>query len=262
MLKHRVIPTLLWKPPGLVKGVAFDSWRTIGAVLPAIKVYNMRDVDELILLDIAATQEQRAPDYEELALLTAECFVPLTVGGGVTSVEVIRELLKAGADKVVINSAAFDMPELIEEASRRFGKQCIVASIDARCQEDGSWRCYSHAGSRATEREPGEWATQLEHLGAGEIIITSIERDGSMLGYDRDLISAITRAVDIPVIASGGAGSIDDMIAAIKDCKASAVAAASIYQFTEVTPAQVKLAMAQAGIPVRKQLRLQLQEEV
>jgi cyclase len=229
--------------------------------MPAIKVFNLRDVDELILLDISATDEGRAPDYEELALLAAECFVPLTVGGGVNSPEIIRELLKAGADKVTINTAAFDTPDLIREASRRFGAQCIVASIDARRQGDGGWRCYSHAGSKETGQNPAEWAQQLESLGAGEIMLTSIERDGTMEGYDLDLISAVAAAVDIPVIASGGAGSVDDMIAAVQDSKASAVAAASIYQFTEVTPAEVKQSMAQANIPVRKDLRLQLQEE-
>lgn len=260
MLKHRVIPTLLWKPPGLVKGVGFDSWRSIGAVMPAIKVYNMRDVDELILMDISATEEERTPDFDELALLTAECFVPLTVGGGVTSVETIRELLKAGADKVSINSMAYENPGLIEEASRRFGKQCVVASIDAMRQPDGSWRCHSHSGTRPTDWQPGAWARELEKLGAGEILITSIERDGTLDGYDFELIREITGSVEIPVIASGGAAGIDDMLAAIRDCHASAVAAASVYQFTELTPAQVKQELAAQGIPVRRDLALQLQE--
>jgi cyclase len=260
MLKHRVIPTLLWKPPGLVKGVGFDSWRSIGAVMPAIKVYNMRDVDELILVDISATAEERTPDFDDLAQLTAECFVPLTVGGGVTGVDTIRELLKAGADKVSINSTAYENPGLIEEASRRYGKQCVVASIDAMRQPDGSWRCHSHSGTRPTDWHPGAWARELEKLGAGEILITSIERDGTMDGYDFELIREVTGSVEIPVIASGGAASIDDMLAAIRDCHASAVAAASVYQFTELTPAQVKQQLALQGIPVRRDLALQLQE--
>jgi len=244
----------------LVKGVGFDSWRTIGAVMPAVKVYNMRDVDELILVDISATQESRTPDFDELAVLTAECFVPLTVGGGVATVETIRELLKAGADKITINSAAFDDPDLVREASRRFGTQCIVVSIDAARQEDGSWRCYSHSGSRATDRQPAEWARELELMGAGEVIVTSIERDGTLKGYDLELISAVSSAVEIPVIASGGAAGIVDMAAAIRRCGASAVAAASLFQFTEVTPAAVKQALATQGIPVRRDLALQLQE--
>jgi imidazole glycerol-phosphate synthase subunit HisF len=251
VLKTRIIPTLLWKNVGLVKGIGFDSWRRVGPVLPAIKVYNTRDVDELVLVDITASQEKTEPDWESLHDFADECFVPLTVGGGVTSVEHIRQLLRAGADKVSINTAAYANPRLIDEAARRFGSQCIVASIDAR-RTDDRYVCYSHAGSVATGRAADDWARELELRGAGEILLTSIERDGTMQGYDLKLIASVVRAVNVPVIASGGAGNYEHMRQAIQEAGASAVAAASIFHFTEQTPAEAKAALEAAGIPVRK----------
>jgi cyclase len=253
VLKVRVIPTLLWKGLGLVKGVGFDSWRRVGPVLPAVKVYNGRDVDELVLVDITASPQASAPDHEAVADFAAECFVPFTVGGGITGIEDIRLLLRAGADKVSINSAAYAQPGLVEEAAARFGAQCVVASIDAR-REDGGYRCYSHAGTRATGREPAQWARELEARGAGEILVTSIERDGSMLGYDLELVERVARAVNLPVIASGGAGNYEHMRQAIQEAGASAVAAASMFHFTEQTPAGVKDYLAAAGVPIRRNL--------
>ncbi len=252
MLKVRLIPTLLWKDVGLVKGTRFDSWRRVGTVLPAIKVYNTRDVDELILLDISATPEQHELDYDSIEEFSAECFVPLTVGGGVNDIEKVQTLLQCGADKVTINSAAYDNPQLIADAANRFGSQCIVASIDARKNANGGHECVSHCGTRAQGRSPKEWATQLEKLGAGEILITSVEQDGTMQGYDLDLIREVTDSVSLPVIASGGAGSPDDMFQAISKSHASAVAAASLFHFTELTPAECKVYLAEKGIPVRK----------
>ncbi len=251
MLKVRVIPTLLWKNLGLVKGIAFDSWRSVGTVMPALKVYNTRDVDELILVDIAATLEARHVDYEELNELAAECFVPLTVGGGVRTIDDIRNLLRAGADKVSINSTAYDHPQLVSEGAERYGSQCIVASIDARKRADGQHECFSHAGTRATGREPSAWARELEALGAGEILITSVERDGTMQGYDLELVRAVTEAVSIPVIASGGAGNYEHIYQAINDSGASAAAAASIFHFTHQTPMEAKAYLASQDIPVR-----------
>ncbi|MDR1159248.1 MAG: imidazole glycerol phosphate synthase cyclase subunit [Syntrophomonadaceae bacterium] len=250
MLKVRVIPTMLWKDVGLVKGIGFDSWRRVGTVLPTVKVYNTRQVDELVLLDITATQQGIDPDYETINDLSAECFVPLTVGGGVKTIEHIRELLKAGADKVCINSAHYDTPQLISEASRKFGKQCIVASIDAKLM-DGHYECFSHSGTKATGKEPSKWASNLEKLGAGEIIITSITQDGTMSGYDITLISKITSTVAVPVIASGGAGSPLDAYEAIVSGGASAVAMASIFHFTQQTPMEIKSYLGERGIPVR-----------
>jgi len=252
MLKTRVIPTLLWKDFGLVKGIGFDSWRRVGTVLPAIKVYNTREVDELILVDITATIEEREPDYESVAEFSAECFVPLTVGGGIRSMAHITQLLRAGADKVSINSAAYSHPELIHEASSRFGAQCIVASIDARRMPDGSLQCHSHRSTRPVGRHPAAWAAELEKLGAGEILITSIERDGTMLGYDLDLVREVAAAVTIPVIASGGAGSYEQMLQAVREGGASAVAAASIFHFTQQTPLEAKNHLAAHGVPMRR----------
>lgn len=251
MLKTRVIPTLLWKGFGLVKGVAFDSWRRVGAVLPAIKVYNARDVDELILLDILATQEGRSPDHDAIGDMSEECSVPLTVGGGVCQLQHFVDLLRAGADKVSLNSAAFRHPGLIDEAARRFGSQCIVASIDARLMADGTHVVFSHSATQSTGADPVSWARDLARRGAGEILLTSIDRDGTMRGYDLALVEKVVSAVDIPVIASGGAGNYQHMVEAIKQSGASAVAAASMFHFTEQTPAGAKQALRIAGIPVR-----------
>lgn len=253
----RVIPTLLWKQFGLVKGVKFDSWRRVGPVLPTIKVYNQREVDELLLVDILGHMGTDEPDFESIEDFGQECFVPLTVGGGITRIDQVQRLLRAGADKVAVNTAAYARPELLSEIAKRFGTQCVVASIDVREQEIG-WACFSHAGRRATGREVVAWARELEDRGAGEILITSIERDGTMLGYDLALIESVVRAVKIPVIASGGAGNYGHMIDAVNQAGASAVAASSIFHFTEQTPAEAKVAMAIAGIPVRDPYRKSL----
>lgn len=252
MLKVRIIPTLLWKNYGLVKGVGFNSWRRVGPVLPAIKVYNSRDVDELVLVDITASQSGEAPDHESVADFSDECSVPLTVGGGITDLAQIVALLRAGADKISINSAALARPGLIDEAAARFGAQCVVASVDARRHDDGSYSVFSHAGTQDIGRDPVSWARELASRGAGEILLTSIDRDGTMQGYDLHLVDSVARAVDIPVIASGGAGSYQDMVKAVKEAGASAVAAASIFHFTEQTPAGAKQALQAAGIPVRR----------
>lgn len=251
MLKVRVIPTLLWKNVGLVKGVGFDSWRRVGTVMPAIKVYNTREVDELVLLDITATEEHRTPDYQDIEDFSAECFVPLTVGGGIRCVDDIRRLLRAGADKVAINTAAFEQPSLINDAADRFGSQCVVASIDARKLEHGRYECFSRCGMQPTGREVASWAREMEQRGAGEILITSVERDGTMQGYDLNLVKLVADSVNTPVIASGGAGDYQHMFEAIDQAKASAVAAASIFHFTQQTPLEAKQFLATKGVPVR-----------
>jgi cyclase len=251
MLKVRIIPTLLWKNLGLVKGIAFDSWRRVGTIMPAVKVYNTRQVDELIVVDISATSEERLPDFEEVREFSAECFVPLTVGGGIRNIEDIKQLLRAGADKVSINTAAFERSELVTEAAERFGSQCVVVSIDARKNSDGSYSCMSRSGTTNTGRGPGEWAEEMERRGAGEILITSVDRDGTMEGYDLELIRLITSRVRIPVIASGGAGNYEHLFEAIDTGRAAAVAAASIFHFTEQTPLEAKNYLTARGIPVR-----------
>jgi len=252
MLKVRVIPTLLWKQFGLVKGSGFNSWRRVGPVLPAIKVYNQREVDELVLVDILANDSEEDPDFESIAEFSQECFVPLTVGGGITNIKQVQHLLRAGADKVSINTAAYADPDLISIIASRHGAQCVVASVDVRCSLSGGWECYSHSGQKPTGREVVGWVRELEDRGAGEILITSIERDGTMVGYDLDLINAVVSAVKIPVIASGGAGDYQHMVEAVINAGASAVAAASMFHFTEQTPLEAKKALAAAGIPVRK----------
>lgn len=252
MLKVRVIPTLLWKKFGLVKGVGFDSWRRVGPVLPAVKVYNQREVDELMLVDIVAHLSSDDPDFESIDEFGQDCFVPLTVGGGITRIDQVQKLLRAGADKVSLNTAIYTRPELVTEIAMRHGAQCVVASIDVRANSAGGWMCFSHAGQKATGRDVQTMARELEDRGAGEILITSIERDGTFQGYDLALIEAVVGAVKIPVIASGGAGNYQHMVDAVIQAGASAVAAASMFHFTEQTPAGAKEALARAGVPVRK----------
>jgi cyclase len=250
MLKTRVIPTLLWKGFGLVKGVGFDSWRGVGSVQPAIQVYTMREVDELILLNLSSSQEDASYDLDELSEYAALCRVPLTVGGGVSSIDQVQALLKAGADKVSINSAAYGNLDLVREASHRFGVQCIVGSIDAKRTARG-WSCYAKCGQVDQTIDPVSWAKQLVDAGVGEILLTSIDRDGTLSGYDLSLIEAVTNAVSVPVIASGGAGSYEHLVEAVLSAGANAVAAASMFHFTEQTPKNAKLYMAEKGIPVR-----------
>lgn len=252
MLKVRVIPTLLYRTSGLVKGVGFDAWRRVDTALPAVKVYNMREVDELILLDLDASDEGRPPDYEQIRNLSKECFVPFCVGGGIRNITQIQKLLRSGADKVCINSAAYENPGLVEEGARLFGSQCIVVSIDCR-QIGQDYYCFAHNGRKNTGRQLREWAKTMEQKGAGELLVTSIPLDGTMQGYDLDMIREVTNAVKIPVIASGGAGNYEHMYQAVSSANASAVAAASIYHFTEQTPKEAKEYLQERGIPVRLQ---------
>jgi cyclase len=250
MLKVRVIPTLLWKNPGLVKGVRFDSWRRVGTILPAVKVYNARDVDELIVVDIAANRENRAADEGWVRDFAPYCFVPTTVGGGISRADQIAGLLRAGADKISIGTGAYDYPELVDEAARRFGSQCVVVSIDST-RQGSELACLAGSGTRHVARDAVAWAREAAHRGAGEILLTSVDRDGTMEGYDLELIERVSNEVDIPVIASGGAGNYQHMVEAVT-AGASAVAAASMFHFTEQTPAGAKVALAEAGIPVRR----------
>jgi len=250
MLKTRVMPTLLYKDLGLVKGVAFDSWRRVGSVMQSIKVYNMREVDELVFLDITATAEGRSPDFELVDDIADECFMPLTVGGGITTIEDVRRLLAVGADKVSLNTSAVRNPDLIEQTASTFGAQCVVASIDAVRRSDGTHEAVISSGTEATGRDPADLAVELESRGAGEILLTSIDRDGTMAGYDLDLLRTVADRVTVPVIASGGAGSYEHMAEAIES-GASAVAAASIFHFTEMTPLEAKRFLSTRGVPVR-----------
>ena len=250
-VKVRVMPTLLYKDLGLVKGVSFDSWRRTDSALQAIKVYNLREVDELVFLDIAATRDGRPPDFELIDDLADECFMPLTVGGGIRNIEDVRRLLQVGADKIAVNTAVIENTYLVSQVARRFGSQCVVVSIDVRRKESGVYEVYTHAGTKPTGKDPVVIAKQAEMMGAGEILVTSIERDGTMKGYDIELTCQVAESVSIPVIASGGAGNYEDMFQVLYEAKASAVAAASIFHFTQQTPLEAKKYLRNKGCNVR-----------
>jgi imidazole glycerol-phosphate synthase subunit HisF len=245
------MPTLLFKDVGLVKGIAFDSWRRVGGAMQAVKVYNMREVDELVFLDITATRDDRDPDFGMVDELADECFMPLAVGGGIRSLDHVRRLLQVGADKVVINTAAVQRPELIREVSQHFGSQCVVVSVDARRHADGRYEVFVRAGTAATGLDPAELAIRAERLGAGEILVTSIDRDGTMQGYDLELVAKVSAEVSIPVIASGGAGNYAHMVAALREGRASALAAASMFHYTHQTPKAAKEYLCAEGFNVR-----------
>ena len=248
--KIRVMPTLLFKDVGLVKGIRFDSSRRIGSAMQAVKVYNLREVDELVLLDIAATRAGRLPDFEMVDELADECFMPLTVGGGVRTVDDVRRLLQVGADKVALNTAAVDSPELIRDLANLFGSQCVVVSIDVHRAKDGRYEIVTRSGTNPVAIDPIAFGARMAASGAGELLVTSIDRDGTMSGYDIELIRQMAAAVSIPVIASGGAGSYEHMEQVLRE-GAAAVAAASIFHFTEHTPLGAKRYLAERGVAVR-----------
>ena len=251
MLKTRIIPTLLFREFGLVKGVSFNSWRGVGSAMQAVKVYNLREVDELIFVDITATRDKCPPDFDTVDELADECFMPLTVGGGVRNVEHARHLLAVGADKISVGTAAIETPQLVEEIATKFGSQCVVVSIDYRRNSNGSLEVFSHCGTVSTGLNPVDFARQMESRGAGEFLLQSIDRDGTMEGYDIVATRAVCEAVKVPVIASGGAGSYEHMAKVILEAGAAAVAAASMFHFTQQTPLEAKKYLATCGIPVR-----------
>ena len=231
MHKVRVIPVLLLRNWGLEKSVRFDTPKYVGCPINAARVFNRHNVDELILLDIIATREGRGPQREVVREIADESFMPFTVGGGINSVEMMWEMLQAGADRVVVNTAAIEHPELITEGAERFGRQCMVVSIDVHKNAAGRDEVHTHAGTRGTGLEPVETARRMEAAGAGEIFLTSIDRDGTMAGYDISLVRSVADAVRIPVIACGGAGSVAHLAEAVYDGHASAVAAGAFFLF-------------------------------
>lgn len=251
LLKTRVMPTLLYKDVEVVKGVGFDSWRRVGSVMQAVRVYNLREVDELVFLDVSATGADRSPDVSLIEQVAEACFMPLTVGGGIRSLEDVRRLLKAGADKVAVNTAAVELPRLVTEVAERFGSQCVVVSIDFKRHAGGAPEVFTRSGTKATGLDPVSFAREVESRGAGEILLTSIERDGTMSGYDLELTRRVSDSVSIPVIAAGGCGSYEDMARAVLEGGAAAVAAGACWQFTEMTPLEARRHLRGRGIAVR-----------
>ncbi|MGD9647818.1 MAG: HisA/HisF-related TIM barrel protein [Pirellulales bacterium] len=231
MLKTRVIPVLLLRGWGIEKSIQFREFVYVGSPINAARVFSGRNVDELVLLDIEATREGRTCHTEIIAQIAEETTMPLSVGGGIRTVDDARKLLEAGADRVVINSALFERPELLREGAERFGRQCMLASIDYRRHPDGRCEVFSNGGRQATGREPLAWAEELVELGAGEILLTSIDRDGTMVGYDLELTRRVADALPVPVIACGGAGSVADLAAGVREGHATAVAAGAFFLF-------------------------------
>ena len=251
MLKSRIIPCLDVKDGRSVKGVQFVDLVDAGDPVEQARAYDAAGADELTFLDITASHENRGTIFDVVRRTAEQCFMPLTVGGGVRTVEDIRKLLLAGADKVSINSAAVTRPEFVREAAQKYGDQCIVVSIDCRQTAPGTWEVFTHGGRNGTGLDAVEWARRMTGSGAGEILLTSMDRDGTKSGFDLALTRTVSDAVSVPVIASGGVGSLDDLVDGVTKGGASAVLAASIFHFGTFTIAQAKDHLARAGVPVR-----------
>jgi cyclase len=253
MLSVRIIPCLDVNAGRVVKGVRFLELRDAGDPVEIARAYEAQGADELVFLDITASSGEREIMRDIVEETAAQCFMPLTVGGGLRSVVNIRDMLNAGADKVSLNTAALLNPDLVSKASGRFGNQCIVVAIDAKFDpKAGTWRVYTHGGRKPTEWLALDWAEEVVRRGAGEILLTSMDADGTKAGYDVPLTRTIADAVEVPVIASGGAGSLDHLVDVLSEGHASAVLAASIFHFKTFTIAQAKAHLSEHGIPVRQ----------
>ena len=251
MLTKRIIPCLDVTDGRVVKGTKFLELRDAGDPVECARAYDAQGADELVFLDITASSDNRATMVDVVERTASQCFMPLTVGGGIRTVDDMRVMLNAGADKVSVNTSAIQHPELVREGAERFGSQCIVVAIDARRRPEGGWTVYTHGGRKPTELEAVVWAKRVEELGAGEILLTSMDADGTKAGYDMDLVQAVSDAVGVPVIASGGAGKLEHMADVLLHAGADAVLAASIFHFGEYTVGDVKRFLAERGVPVR-----------
>ena len=250
MLKNRIIPCLDVKNGRVVKGINFVDLKDAGDPVEQAKIYSDGGADEICFLDITASNENRSTIYEVVKKTSEKCFVPLTVGGGVRSIEDINKLLNCGADKVSINTAAVQNPKIVMESSLKFGSQCIVVAIDAK-KEANSWKIFTHGGRNKTDIDAIKFAKQMEEYGAGELLVTSMDRDGTQKGYDIDLMQKISETVNIPVIASGGVGNLDHLAEGITKGKANAVLAASIFHYGKYSIKEAKQYLDSKGIPVR-----------
>ena len=252
MLAKRVIPCLDVTDGRVVKGTKFLNLRDAGDPVECAKMYDRQGADELVFLDITASSDGRATMVSVVERTAEQCFMPLTVGGGIRAVEDFRTMLRAGADKVSVNTSALHRPELISEAAEAFGSQCVVVAVDAKRDGPGKWRVYTHGGRKPTERDAIEWIVEAARRGAGEILLTSMDADGTCGGYDLELTRAVSESVGIPVIASGGAGELEHLADVLKEGLADAVLAASIFHFGKHTVAEAKEHLAARGLPVRK----------
>ncbi|MGC4079520.1 MAG: imidazole glycerol phosphate synthase cyclase subunit [Rubrivivax sp.] len=257
MLKRRIIPKLLLKDGRNVKGVKFEKLRDTGSPVTNARIYDAQGADELVFLDIRGVHSPRPSDekrgllFDIIAKTAEEVFMPFCVGGGVKSLDDVRECLKAGADKVSVNTAAVESPELITRGAERFGVQCMVVSIDYRVHADGRAEVFTHGGTVATGLDPVEHAVKMAEIGAGELLVTSIDRDGTMEGYDLETLKRIVDRVKVPVIAAGGPGSLQHLVDAVKVADVSAVAVGSLFHFTDQSPIKARTFMKVAGIDVR-----------
>ena len=252
MLKKRIIPCLDVKDGRVVKGVNFVNLTDVGDPVDSARAYYEAGCDELVFLDITATSDNRETTVDMVRRVADQVFIPFTVGGGIRSVEDMNKMLKAGADKVAVNSSAHANPQLIADCAQKFGNQCVVAAIDAKKMADGSWHVFVEGGRKDTGRDLIQWAQEVVALGAGEILLTSMDKDGTKSGFDLEMLNRVAEVVDVPIIASGGAGNIEDIVEVFEKTTATGALAASIFHFGEVNIGETKQVLAKTGIEVRQ----------